>query len=68
MEHLTSRHALNQRYLGEIEARTGLPTNRLPLIATGIDGLDALRRLAAPLLDEPRRSQGRARDAVEVSS
>jgi anion-transporting ArsA/GET3 family ATPase len=50
--HLTSRHALNRRYLVEIETRTALPTTRLPLIASGIDGPSALRRLAAPLLGE----------------
>lgn len=54
--HLTARHALNLRYLGEIEARTGLPSSRLPLIARGIDGPEALRRLAGPLLDDPQRS------------
>ena len=68
VEHLASRHALNTRYLREIEVRTGLPTNRLPLIARGIDGLAALRRLAAPLLADPERSRGRSGDDDRVAS
>ena len=67
LEHLTSRHALNQRYLREIEARTGLPTSPLPLIARGIEGLDALRRLAVPLLEDPQRSHGHSDDASRVA-
>ena len=66
--HLTSRHALNLRYLGEIETRTGLPSCRLPLIARGIDGPEALRRLAGPLLDDPRTSRRPTADGDRATS
>jgi anion-transporting ArsA/GET3 family ATPase len=56
VEHLDSRHRLNARYVEEIEARTGLPTLRLPLMPRGVQDVDALRRLAEPLLAEPIHS------------
>jgi hypothetical protein len=40
----------------------------LPLIALGIDGLDALRRLARPLLEDPQRAGGRSDDSTRVAS
>jgi anion-transporting ArsA/GET3 family ATPase len=56
VDHLTSRHRLNAHYVGEIASRTGLPSVPLPLIAGGVAGPEALRRLAEPLLVAPDRS------------
>ena len=53
--------------LGEIETRTGLPSCRLPLIARGIDGPEALRRLAGPLLDDPGTSHRPTADRARAT-
>jgi anion-transporting ArsA/GET3 family ATPase len=50
--HLRSRYELARHYREAIGEWTGLPTCSLPLLAEGVSGPDALRRLAAALLDE----------------
>ncbi len=49
---LRARHELAHRYTDLIAELTGLPLVRLPYLAEGVDGDDALERLAAALLGE----------------
>ncbi len=53
VDHLAARQRLNARYVDEIARRTGLPTLSLPVVAGGVTGPEALRRLAGPLLEAP---------------
>jgi anion-transporting ArsA/GET3 family ATPase len=48
--HLAARHALNQHFLGEIAAGTGLPVVPLPLLPSGVRGPEDLAQLERPLL------------------
>lgn len=48
--HLAARHALNQHFLGEIAAGTGLPVVPLPLLPSGVRGPADLAKLERPLL------------------
>jgi anion-transporting ArsA/GET3 family ATPase len=47
---LRARHELQRGYLARIAELTGLPLLRLPYLAEGVEGPEALLRLAAPLL------------------
>ena len=56
--HLRQRFALNRDYLVEIARGTGLPLVVLPLLPGGVEGLAALERLGAALLQAPNGGRG----------
>lgn len=69
--HLAARHEMNRHYLGEIAARTGLPTVALPLLPGGVRGPDDLATLEPPLLGAeatpaPDAEAARATDAART--
>jgi hypothetical protein len=51
--HLRARYELNERYVGEIEAGTGLPVIRLPYLKRGVRDANDIALLASRLLASP---------------